>query len=279
MRAPTRWDAAVIVTRPGEAGQRLSAGLRDLGLAALWWPVFDLLPPLDASALQSMAQRLAEFDLVIFVSPASVRGWANLDLCAQWPAATAIAGVGATTLQLARSALPGAGAARGIAPCADTVLAGSEGLWEALRRQTPLPRHVLIVRAESGREWLADRLREAGAQVEYASVYRRLMHAPSPEQRAALGACVATATDAATIMTSSEAVAALDSQLEQAQDLQAWLRQGLVLASHPRIAQALVSAGYGRVQQCEPEILQVAEAIGRAGRSERGRLLAESSPR
>jgi uroporphyrinogen-III synthase len=90
---------------------------------------------------------------------------------------------------------------------------------------------------------------------------------------------VATATDAATIMTSSEAVAALDSQLEQAQDLQAWLRQGLVLASHPRIAQALVSAGYGRVQQCEPEILQVAEAIGRSGRSERGRLLAESSPR
>jgi uroporphyrinogen-III synthase len=279
MRAPARWGAAVVVTRPGEPGQRLSAGLRDHGLAALWWPAFDLLPPLDAGALQSMAQRLAEFDLVVFVSPASVRGWADLDRCAQWPAATAIAGVGATTLQVARGLLPGAGAARGIAPPADTMLTGSEGLWEALRRQTPLPQRVLIVRAESGREWLAERLREAGAQVEYASVYRRLVHAPGPEQRAALGACLATGALGVTVVTSSEAVAALDSQLEQAVDLQAWLRQGLALASHPRVAQALVTAGYGRVQPCEPEILQVVQAIGRAARSERGPLLAESSAR
>jgi uroporphyrinogen-III synthase len=279
MRAPTRWGAAVVVTRPGEPGQRLSAGLRDLGLAALWWPAFDLLPPLNGGALQSIAQRLAEFDLVVFVSPASVRAWANVDLRAQWPAATAIAGVGATTLRLARSLLAGAGAARGIAPSAGADLAGSEGLWETLRRQTPLPQKVLIVRAESGRDWLADRLREAGAQVECASVYRRLMHAPSPEQRAALGACRAAGAFATTVVTSSEAVAALDSQLEQAADLQAWLRQGLVLASHPRIAQALSTAGYGRVQQCEPEILQVAEAIGREGSSERGRRLAESITR
>ncbi|TGT11506.1 fused uroporphyrinogen-III synthase HemD/membrane protein HemX, partial [Mesorhizobium sp. M3A.F.Ca.ET.174.01.1.1] len=40
-------------------------------------------------------------------------------------------------------------------------------------------KRVLIVRGDGGREWLADRLREAGAQVETVAAYRRLVPEPS----------------------------------------------------------------------------------------------------
>ena len=257
-----------LVTRPGEPGQRLSTALRDRGQRALWWPAFDLLAPAELEPLQALLQRLAEFELAVFVSPAAVRGLSALDLCGPWPAATRIAAVGASTLQLAHRLLPGAAAARSIGPGTDPEKAGSEALWDTLWRDGPLPRRALIVRAESGRDWLGDRLREAGCLVEYAGVYRRVVHLPSPEQRAALGASRGAGDRAVSVVTSSEAVAALDRQLTEAPDARAWLRQGLALCSHVRIAQALRAAGYVEVHECEPSAADVLEAICGAARGE-----------
>ena len=260
-----RRGAIALVTRPGEAGQRLAGALRDHGQSALWWPAFDLLAPADVEPLQAMLQQLAQFDLAVLVSPAAVRGLAALDLCGTWPVATRIAAVGSGTLQLARSLLPGAEAARSIAPAADAPQGGSEALWEALRREHEPPRRALIVRAEAGREWLGDQLREAGCRVEYAGVYRRSVHVPSREQRAALSASQGGGDRAAAIVTSSEAVAALDRQFSETPDAKAWLRQGLALCSHPRIANALRAAGYAVVRECELSASGVLEAMDSAG--------------
>jgi uroporphyrinogen-III synthase len=273
MHAP-RCDAVALVTRPGEAGQRLSAALRDRGLAALWWPAFDLLAPLDLQPLRALSQRLAEFDLVVFVSAAAVRGFAQLDLGSEWPAATAIAAVGPSTLQLALGVLPGARGARTVGLLAGKLQAGSEALWQALR-QAPIPRQVLIVRADSGRDWLAERLREAGSAVEHACVYRREIHAPSDEQRAGLAALIGAYAHAVTLVTSSEAVAALDRQLETAPQARTWLRQGLALGSHPRIVQALQAAGYARVSECELSPASVLLAIQGARPGDQDSMLAE----
>ncbi len=250
----------VLVTRPGEAGQRLSSQLRARAQGALWWPAFDLLAPADLEPLQALLQRLDRFDLVVFVSAAAVRGLAALDGSTPWPHRTAIAAPGANTLQLARDLMPGASAARAIGPAAGAQ-PGSEALWEALRADT-LPRQALIVRAESGREWLGERLREAGCQVVYASVYRRVVHGPSPEQRAALDAARAAGVRAACLVTSSEVVAALDRQLADETDARAWLRQGLALGSHARIVEALRAAGYGDVRECEATADGVLQAMG-----------------
>jgi uroporphyrinogen-III synthase len=274
-----RSGVVAIVTRPGEAGERLSAALRGQGVAALWWPAFDLLAPQDPEPLRGLSQRLEQFDLAVFVSAAAVRGFAALDLCARWPAATAIAAVGASTLQLAANLLPGAGAARTIAPPAGTAGAGSEALWEALRQQATMPRRVLIVRAESGREWLAERLTEAGSCVEYACVYRRVDHAPSGEQRAALAACIGAGARAVTVVTSSEAVRTLDRQLEAAPEARAWLRQGLALCSHPRIAQALRAGGYARVRECELSAPGVLQAIADEPAADQGLVSGEARTR
>jgi uroporphyrinogen-III synthase len=273
--APARGTIA-LVTRPGEAGQRLTSSLRDRGQGALWWPAFDLLAPAELEPLQALLQRLADFDLAVFVSAAAVRGLAALDGCGPWPAATRIAAAGAGTLQLARSLLPGAAAARSIALAAHPDQAGSEALWEALQREAERPRNVLIVRAETGREWLGERLHEAGCRVEYASVYRRVVHSPSQEQRAALAACRGAGDRAACILTSSEAVAALDRQLAEAADAKAWLRQGVALCSHPRIAQALRAAGYGQVLECEPSAAAVLDAIAGARHAESGSRLTQA---
>lgn len=260
MRPPV-CAALVLVTRPGEAGQRLSAALRDRGQDALWWPAFDLMAPEDPEPLRTLWQRLAEFDLAIFVSPGAVRGLAALDLGGRWPASTAIAAPGHGTLQLALGLLPGAAAAPRLELAPQAGQGGSEALWEALSSRAPLPGRVLIVRAESGREWLAARLREAGVQVEYASVYRRVLHAPAPEVRAALSACRSVGMAAAPLVTSTEAVEALDRQFDQAADERAWLRHGAALCTHARIAAALQTAGYGRVVQCEPTPASVLQAM------------------
>jgi uroporphyrinogen-III synthase len=78
--SPEHGDLA-LVTRPGEAGQRLSSALRDRGQDALWWPAFDLLAPAELEPLQALLRSLGQFDLAVFVSAAAVRGLAALDLC------------------------------------------------------------------------------------------------------------------------------------------------------------------------------------------------------
>ena len=64
----------------------------------------------------------------------------------------------------------------------------SEALFAALSTRLGLAslngRPVLIVRGDGGREWLADRLREAGAQIEFVCAYRRVVPEPWADTRA-----------------------------------------------------------------------------------------------
>jgi uroporphyrinogen-III synthase len=199
-----------------------------------------------------------------------VRGWAGLGLRTDWPAGTAIAAVGASSLELVRRSLPGAGRARFIAPVQGEATArdaetgatsGSEALWPLLCTLQPPPRRVLIVRAETGREWLAQRLRQSGAEVEYASVYRRVEHQPDSGARAALQDWFDRGLEPACLLTSSEAIGALDRQLAERTELRYWLHQGLALYTHERIGKALCEAGYRRVAQCEPSVESVRAVI------------------
>ena len=68
---------------------------------------------------------------------------------------------------------------------------------------------MLIVRGDGGREWLADRLREAGAEVETVAAYRRLVPEPSIGGLARVHALLA-GEPHAWLVTSSEGVRNLD---------------------------------------------------------------------
>jgi uroporphyrinogen-III synthase len=254
----------VVVTRPGAAGQALVAELTRRGRPALWLPAFEFGPPPDEARTRAVLASLADFDLAVFVSPQAARATAAL-LAGPWPAGTAIAAVGAGTRAAVLAAIAGSERAR-LLPARDEELegSGSEALWPLLQAMQPLPRRVLLLRAQSGREWLADKLQAAGSAVTPLAVYSRQPCAPSAELRARLAAAAA-AGGLASVISSSDAVDALADGLGgQPAVLQA-LRAGPALASHPRIAERLRAAGFARVALCAPDADAIIASLREGG--------------
>ena len=247
----------VLITRPGEPGQRLAARLDALGQTAFWWPAFDLLPPTDPRHVQATLERLQDFDLVVFVSPMAVRALAGALGGAKWPSTTRVAAVGGATVHAVHAELPLAAAHTVIGPPgSDAADGGAEALWPLLARLDPAPQHVLIVRAQSGREWLGQQLRQGGAQVEELEAYRRVAHEPLASDWAAVRAALAGGPESlrgpAVLFSSTEAVAVLTGALQRA-SLGPELPGAIALCVHERIAQAASSAGWRDVRRCEAE--------------------------
>jgi uroporphyrinogen III methyltransferase/synthase len=258
----------ILVTRPGEPGQRLAAQLAAAGRAALWWPAFDLLPPADPQAVQAAVASLAQHDLVVFVSPMAVRAFAAALDGAAWPDGARVAAVGGATLQAARAALRLGAAVRTCGPeSTDAAEGGAEALWELLERLSPPPRHVLMVRAQAGRELLAERLRAAGAVVTELEAYRRTAHEPGAGDWAALRAALAAPADASPLVvlfSSTEAVGAVTRRLDEGPGT-VRAAGAIALCVHERIAQAARAAGWQDVRRCEPDADSVLTALAARG--------------
>lgn len=258
----------VLITRPGEPGQTLAARLQRAGQAALWWPAFDLLPPTDPRPVRATLAQLAGFDLVVFVSPMAVQALADSMAASmpdlRWPVATRMAAVGGATLRAVGSLLqPGEGTTI-IGPAgADAGEGGVEALWPAIAALRPAPRRVLIVRAQSGREWLGGKLRATGAQVEELAAYRRIAHAPTPHEWDGLHGAVGGEPPRAlaVLFSSTEAVGALTPALVSAR-LGPQRAGAVALCVHERIAQAAAAAGWTDVRCCEPRADAVVAALG-----------------
>jgi len=252
----------VLVTRPAEPGRRLAAGLRANGCDALWLPAFELLPPPAGSLaeVRECAAVVSRFDLVVFVSPAAVRAFA-VHLAGAWPTGTAIAVTGSGTREALRESV-GATEAKIFAPCGSAAAdGGAEQLWSALAPACAGLRTALIVRAQSGREWLGERLRGAGVAVRELAAYRRQAHAPAPAERAALQAALGAGSALAILYSSSEAVAAVGGQLAQAGISPGWQARCLALCLHERIGQAAAAAGITRVRLCSADLPAVLAAL------------------
>lgn len=240
---------ALIITRPGAPGQQWTAAARARGVDALWLPAFDFGPAPDPLAARAALARLADYDLAIFVSPQAAAAAAAL-LDTPWPAGTRIGAMGAGTRRAVLQMVAGAQAAQMLAPEQDD--GGSEALWRELAPRLGAFARVLILRASHGREWLAARLRERGSQVVELAVYTRRPAPLTEEARQWLRARRAAARQPALLVTSSEAVPALAAQLAPV-DLQ-WLRGGVALATHARIARRLRAAGFTQVREVAAEI-------------------------
>jgi len=257
----------ILVTRPEEAGRELVEALRRPGIAARWWPAFELLPPSDPVSTGRRLAAIATDDLLVFVSPAAVR-FAAPALPSNWPQGTQVAAVGAATRERVLALLPqldperivcaepAAGAAGGAAATAEGAdaggaAAGSEGLFARLVADGLDRGRVLLLRAQAGRDWLGQQLSARGARVEALEVYRRCPVQPSSAACAELAAALGTGA-VAVVVTSSEAVGVLDAQVRSQPALARRLREGRALASHPRIAAALRAAGYRDVAECAP---------------------------
>ncbi len=192
---------------------------------------------------RSTLARLADYDLAIFVSPNAVRAAAPL-LGVAWPSGTMIGAVGASTRAAVEAELkPASGLV--VSTQDEDQQSGSEAFWHAWLARKQRVQQVLLVRAEDGRTWLAERFEEQGARVNAVAVYSRRLRQPSADELQRLRDSVAVDERPVVVFSSTEAVAALDRQVDKA--AQAWLRNGVAIACHPRIAEQLLSNGYARV--------------------------------
>ncbi len=226
---------------------QLAAWLRAAGRDALWLPAFDVLPSDAPQQLADALRGVERFDLVVMVSAEAARAlgraWKGARDSA-WPASTTIAAMGSGTREAILSCIPGAALAPMLCPQGEASDGGSEALWKLLEGRSLRPRHALIVRAQTGREWLLERLRESGTIVTGLAAYRRQAHRPGPTQMAALRAACAARLRPVILFSSSEAVALFAGQFDADAPLAAWLAKSIVLCVHPRIVQAAVAAGW-----------------------------------
>ena len=224
----------VLLTRPDGKNTELKTRLEQAGLDALALPVLEL----EASA-PSQAPDPAAYDLIVFVSGFAVacyfRALENMGL-RSWPQGVYAATVGAASANaLLRTGK--APADRIVVPDADS-RQDSEALWEELQRRGIRPRRVLIVCGDSGRAWLAERLRREGADVQRHCAYMRKTAQWQSSQVAALAELVRSQRRAIVLLTSSQGVDAWLSCLQEAGMAGLAARADFVVV-HERIARYL----------------------------------------
>lgn len=216
----------VMVLRPQPGADETVAALEAAGIAARALPMLERCPLPETAAMRARIQALADYRVVIFVSPAAAEiGMAWIDrYWPQYPVGIAWVAVGEGTRAMLKRF--------GVAAVAPAVDERSEGML-ALPELTDV-RHakVLVMRGRGGRELLTETLRARGAQVDRLELY----------ERRALTVDLPAAEGVSAVVVSS--VAVLDA-LTASGGL-SWSERPLIVPS-PRVADAARAAGFHRV--------------------------------
>jgi len=248
----------VIVTRPAAQATPWVQSLKQHGITAVALPLMEIAPALDAVALASAWQRLGEACLVMFVSANAVEHFfSGRPPGVAWPAGTQAASPGPGTTRALRDA--GVPTPQIIEPAPDSPQFDSEALWQRLREQDWQGASVQVVRGDGGRDWLADTLREHGAEVSFVSAYRRIPPQWDEAAQALLAESLARPADQLWFFSSSESIDHLMAHLHAtAVALPSGTR---ALATHPRIAGRAEAAGFAPVWQSLPTLADVVACI------------------
>jgi uroporphyrinogen-III synthase len=176
---------------------------------------------------------------------------------AVWPDDTQAASPGPGTTRALRDA--GVPISQIVEPPPDSPQFDSEALWQTLREQDWQGKSIQVVRGDGGRDWLADTLREHGAQVGYVSAYRRIPPRWDAAAQSLLTAALAQPADHLWFFSSSESIDHLMAHLSRsAAALPAGAR---ALATHPRIAGRAEATGFAPVWQSLPTLDAVVGCI------------------
>jgi uroporphyrinogen-III synthase len=197
----------VLVTRPAHQAESLCALIEQQGGRAYRFPVLEILDPLDPGPLQAVATQLDAYDWAIFVSVNAVdRALDSILAVRDWPADTRIAVIGRSSAQ----ALQRHGLDADLYPEHQF---DSEALLALPAMQRVKGQRVVIFRGDGGREYLAETLRQGGAQVDYIEAYRRARPAVEP---AALLAQWQRGSIDIVVVTSAESLKNLDAMIGEA---------------------------------------------------------------
>ena len=155
---------AILITRPEPEGHELCQQLSMLGIANHYQPLIRIEQGTSAAVSEDL---LSGADIIIAVSKSAVE-WGNRMLQRTgvgWPQQAGYFAVGKNTAE----ALENICGQKVTFP----IVSDSEHLLELTPLQGVEDKTILILRGNSGRELLAEQLRERGARVQYCEVYQR----------------------------------------------------------------------------------------------------------
>ncbi len=245
----------VVVTRPAAQAVSWVQRLVALGIDAVAVPLIEIGAAPDAEAVRAAWAGLTSRRLVVFISVNAVlRFFAARPADAEWPMSLVAAAPGPGTAEALRS--EGVAAASIVEPADDAPQLDSEALWQRLSAHDWHGARVLVVRGDGGRDWLVERLVEAGAEVDAVAAYSRGVPQLSAEAQRHMDAACADPSAHLWLFSSSEAVAnlALLAGATPTGDSRA-------IATHPRIAARARQAGFANVSEVSPGLDAVAACI------------------
>jgi len=262
----------VLVTRPAAQARAWINGLAGHGVAAASLPMIGIESPADPRAVHEAWGAIASLDAVVFVSPSAVeRFFALRPDAAALPPRLILATPGPGSAR----ALAGAGVdlQRIVQPAVEAEQFDSQSLWERMRvLRDWRGARVLIVRGGdaaatpadeaqrvrgSGREWLSNVLREAGAQVDTVAAYLRAMPALDAPQRDLLRDALEHPLRHVWLFSSSQAV----ENLRELAGNGPLPRNASAVCTHARIAAAARAAGFDHVVEAAPTLESVLAAV------------------
>jgi uroporphyrinogen III methyltransferase/synthase len=161
----------VLITRAREQASDFKVLLEELGARCIEFPTIGICAPPSWEPLDGAIRNLAEYDWVIFTSVNGVRYFIERLLSAGRDArelkGVRIAAIGPKTAEALESVM--------LRPDLVPSEYRAEGLLEALGELGVRSKRFLIARAETAREILPEKLREAGALVDVVPAYRTVL--------------------------------------------------------------------------------------------------------
>jgi uroporphyrinogen-III synthase len=160
----------ILVTRPEHQAQRLCELISNAGGNSILFPTIEIQAVLNSEKLSNCFKDINEYDFVIFVSRNAVNVVFDHYLQSDFPERVQLLAIGS-----------GTAAALGEKNMTNVLSAGVQSDSESLLLLHELQgdfvhdKKILIVRGVGGRELLANGLKERGASVDYAEVYKRCL--------------------------------------------------------------------------------------------------------
>lgn len=252
-------NKTIVITRPSGQARQLSeamqASLVDSGFTKetfpqiISLPLLTIAPKADDVLVAQITAALKTADLAIFVSPNAIECTMRL-LAQSWqdlsgkPVPVGVMG-GSSMAALKNHGIGVEGNPTTVILPRNNTQWDSEGLWTELHKQNWdwSSKQVIIFKGEGGRDWLAETLKHAGAQVKAFSVYARVpldLNSPAWNDIHEMDFA-----KSLWLLTSSEAVRYLG-QAKLPLDL------ATAICPHHNIADAAEQIGFGEVFTCEP---------------------------
>lgn len=224
----------VLVTRPDERGQKLVEMLAEQQIFALHQPLFSIEAGRELPQLPSALARMNSGDYVFAVSKHAI-DFAHHTLQQtgfRWRADLHYFAVGQNSAKYFADL-----SEQSVKYPIDSE--NSEGLLQLAEMQAPADKNLLILRADSGRELLAQAVEARGANVQYLECYQRVpLVANLAEQ---LSLCKRVGVDTI-VITSGEILTVLCDHI--AEEDKPWLFETHLVVVSPRIARAAQRLGW-----------------------------------